>query len=333
MALRLIEVIAPDDVAEQVEALAREHTIVDVWSSSLDEQLSLSRVLISMEKTEELTDALNQQFDKYEAFRVILFPVEATIPQVEEPQTENESQGNETAEDTPMRISREELYYDIADGAQFSSVYFVTVVLSTIVAAIGLIRGDVAIVIGSMVIAPLLGPNVALALGSTLGDLKLVKQAGITLIIGLMLTILLATGIGIVISFDIQNTAILSRTYVSFGSIVLALASGSAGALAFTSGISTAVIGVMVAVALLPPAVVGGLLLGAGDIRLAGGALVLLGANIASINLAGVVTFLAQQIRPLNWWEAEQASRATKIALSLWTSAIVLLIVFIWFLK
>jgi len=333
MALRLIEVIAPDEVVEQVEKLAQEHAIVDVWSSSLSKQLSLSRILISVENTEELTDALNQQFDKYEAFRVILFPVEATIPQVEETQSDKESQGDESAESTPMRISREELYYDIADGAQFTSVYFVTIILSTIVAAIGLMRGDVAIVIGSMVIAPLLGPNVALALGSTLGDLKLVKQAGFTLIVGLMLTILLSAGIGILIPFDLQNTAILSRTYVSFGSIVLALASGSAGALAFTSGISTAVIGVMVAVALLPPAVVGGLLLGAGDIRLAGGALVLLGTNIASINLAGVVTFLVQQIRPLNWWEAEKASRATKIALSLWTSAIALLIIFIWLLK
>jgi len=333
MALRLIEVIAPNEVVGDVESLVREHTIVDVWSSPLDEKLTLSRILVYMENTEELTDALNQQFDKYDSFRVMLFPIEATIPQVDEKQTESESPENGNTENTHMRISREELYYDIADGAKFTSVYFVTIILSTIVAAIGLMRGDVAIVIGSMVIAPLLGPNVALALGSTLGDLKLVKQAGFTLLVGLVLTIVLAIGIGIAIPFDLQNTAILSRTYVSLGSIVLALASGSAGALAFTSGISTAVIGVMVAVALLPPAVVSGLLLGSGNFRLAGGALVLLGANIASINLAGVITFLVQRLRPLNWWEAERASRATKIALSLWTSAIVLLVVFIWLLK
>lgn len=40
----------------------------------------------------------------------------------------------------------------------------ILVVLSTIVVAIGLLKGNVAVVIGAMVIAPLPGPNIALAL-------------------------------------------------------------------------------------------------------------------------------------------------------------------------
>ncbi|GEM_PF-860880 len=74
--------------------------------------------------------------------------------------------------------------------------------------------------------------------------------------------------------------------------IAIALASGSAGVLAFTTRASSILIGVMVAVALLPPLVAFGLLLGAGHELLAFGALLLLFVNIICINLAGVVTFL-----------------------------------------
>jgi uncharacterized membrane protein len=51
------------------------------------------------------------------------------------------------------------------------------VVLSTIVAAVGLARDNAAIVIGAMVMAPLLGPNMALSLATTLGDTKLAFRA------------------------------------------------------------------------------------------------------------------------------------------------------------
>jgi uncharacterized membrane protein len=54
----------------------------------------------------------------------------------------------------------------------------------------------------------------------------------------------------------------------------------------------------MVAVALLPPLVTLRLLLGSGNWRLAEGAALLFLINITCINLAGVVTFLAQGVRP-----------------------------------
>jgi uncharacterized membrane protein len=44
-----------------------------------------------------------------------------------------------------------------------------------------------------------------------------------------------------------------ARTGIGLGDIAVALASGGAGALAFTAGVSTVLVGVMVAVALLPP--------------------------------------------------------------------------------
>jgi uncharacterized membrane protein len=50
-------------------------------------------------------------------------------------------------------------------------------VLLAVVASVGLLRDNLAIGIGAMMIAPLLAPKVDLALGATLGDLRLIRDA------------------------------------------------------------------------------------------------------------------------------------------------------------
>ena len=210
-----------------------------------------------------------------------------------------------------------------------------TVVLSTLVAAIGLVRGDIAVIIGAMVIAPLLGPNVALALAVTLGDGTLAVRALKTIAAGVATAAVVSVLMGVILPVDPSVPEIASRTDASFSDLALALAAGSAGALAFTTGIPTALIGVMVAVALLPPLATTGLLLGAGQIGPAAGAGLLVLTNVACINLAGIVTFLAQRVRPRTWWEEKRAKRATKIAVALWLVVLAVLataIGLIWYL-
>jgi len=51
------------------------------------------------------------------------------------------------------------------------------VIISNIVVAIGLLKNDVAVIVDSMVIAPLLGPFVGLSLASVLGDFELMKES------------------------------------------------------------------------------------------------------------------------------------------------------------
>ena len=90
------------------------------------------------------------------------------------------------------RISREELYEDLSGYARITRIHLYMVVLSTIVAATGIARDSPTILIGAMVIAPLLGPNVALALATTLGDTGLARRAIRTTALGLGLAILVA---------------------------------------------------------------------------------------------------------------------------------------------
>jgi uncharacterized hydrophobic protein (TIGR00341 family) len=163
------------------------------------------------------------------------------------------------------------LYEDIKAAARCSRVFLIMVVLSTIVAAVGLYYNSVAIIIGAMVIAPLLGPNVALALATALGDLALLRHALLTALAGIATAMVLSVFIGVLLNVDPATPEIASRNAVGLGDIAVALASGAAGALAFTTGASATLIGVMVAVALLPPLVTFGLLLGGGHAALAMG--------------------------------------------------------------
>ena len=73
----------------------------------------------------------------------------------------------------------------------------------------------------------------------------------------------------------------------------------------------------------------GGMLMGAGECRLALGAKLLLLVNLICINLAGVLTFLLQGVRPLTWWEADRAKKSTRVAIALWVLLLAALAVLI----
>ena len=250
-----------------------------------------------------------------------MLPVEATIPRPKQPEPDEIP----TAK-SPDRISREEIYHDIVDSAEVSRIFVIQVILATVVAAVGLVRNDTAVLIGAMVIAPLLGPNMSLCLATTLGDVDLIRKSLKTNFVGLAVALCASVSIGLLLPISPEIDAITSRTHVSAGDIILALASGCAGVLAFTSGAPSALIGVMVAVALLPPFTVFGLLLASGEYAAASGALMLVSTNVICVNLSGVLTFFAQGLRPRTWWETERATKATRIAVIVWTMLLLVLL-------
>jgi len=86
----------------------------------------------------------------------------------------------------------------------------------------------------------------------------------------------------------------------------------------------------MVAVALLPPLVATGLFLGAGYTEMAGRAGLLTLTNVVCVNLAGVSTFLLQGVRPRHWRDVEKAKASTRVAISLWILALLVLAATIW---
>ena len=338
MPLRLMEIFLPENDTGTINELFENETTLDYWQEETSDGSLLIKLLISADKTEKILDRLEEKYSKRDGFRVILLHVEATIPRVEEIEDITNSSADETVQDPEgekdhqERVSREELYSDIVDSVKLSRNFLTLVVISSIIAAVGLIQDNVAIIIGAMVIAPLLGPNVGLALATTLADFELGKAALRTGLMGLAISLGLSILAGFIFSIDPTINEIAARTNVLPADIIVALASGSAGVLAFTSGVVTALIGVMVSVALLPPLVAFGLLLGAGHMPEALGAFLLVLTNIICVNLAGVTTLWLKGIRPRSWWEADRARRASRFAIGLW-SALLVLLVFIVYLS
>jgi uncharacterized hydrophobic protein (TIGR00341 family) len=327
MPLRLLEMVLPEAQIKAVQELLQDRPVVDVWYDRLSDTQTLVKILVSTEKTEPLIDLFDQHFSVEPGFRLILLPVAASVPRVEEPDEappEKATEPPQPEEKGPARVSREELFTQIAATSKLSLPYFVMVVLSAIVTAIGLLNNNVAVVIGAMVIAPLLGPNMALALGTTLGDMNLARKSLKANFAGLLTGLILSLILGFLLTVNPSSPQIASRTRIELVDLVLALASGVAGALAFTTGAPTSLIGVMVAVALMPPLVTLGLMLGSHNFFSALGALWLLLTNIICVNLAAVLTFWVQGVRPTTWWEANIAKKAT--AMSIIISAILLII-------
>ena len=316
MALRLLEMVLREKDSGEVRELLNHCKVLEHRQIRLADGEVLVRILLDAEQSEMVLDLLEKHFTGAEGNRVVILPVEATLPRAESVETST-PEPSPSEEEPPHRIGREELYEDIKSGARLTWVYMAMVALSTVVAAVGLYYNSVAIIIGAMVIAPLLGPNIALSLGTTLGDLSLLRHGLLTALAGIAAAMAISVVIGVLLQVNPATPEIASRSAVGFGDIAVALASGSAGALAFTTGVSAALIGVMVAVALLPPLVTSGLLLGGGHPALATGAFSLFMVNLICVNLAGVTTFLVQGIKPTNWWEKDRAVKATRIAIAM----------------
>ncbi|MGD9015814.1 MAG: TIGR00341 family protein [Desulfobacterales bacterium] len=320
MAQRLMQISLPDHAEEEIDDLLEGCDILGRWHDDQSRRRLLLQVIVSADEAEPLMDRLDQWFSGSAHFRILLLNIEAALPRpvIEEEAPPRESSSEEESDNRKGRISREELYTEVTDSIGTSKMFVAMVVLSAIVTMVGLLRDDVAVLIGAMVIAPFLGPNVALALATTLGDASLARKALKMNLTGLLIAIAFAVAAGALLPIDIGIPAIVARTRIGFDDIILALAAGSAGTFAFTSGASGAIIGVMVAVALMPPLITFGMLLGAGSLSLSMNALLLTAANIICVNLAGVATFLAQGVAPRSWWEAKKARKASLKAATAW---------------
>ncbi|MBZ0255948.1 TIGR00341 family protein [bacterium] len=325
MALRLIELYIPQNASKWIQQSLNEHPASVVETRKMDDERCCLRIISHSQKLEPLLDEFEQKLGGMD-FRIVLYPVEASLPRLEEPEAEPEI---EIEKKSPERIHREELHNDLAESAQVNRSYLWMIILSAVVASGGLMRDNAAVIIGAMVIAPLLGPNMALALSFTLADFKLAKKALQAIVVGFGVALCLAFILGLLLPIDHTQHELASRTDISLWDIVLALASGAAAALSLVTGTASALVGVMVAVALMPPLVAFGMLLGSGNHELALRAFFLLLTNVICVNLSGVAMFQLQGIRPRSWWDADRARKASRQALLIWTLLLICLIAII----
>jgi len=332
MSLKIIDVIAPVSEMERIAHIAQSDEVLDWWRSTAfeDERFSTA-LMVRPEEFQMVLDRLQAVLDNEERARIIIRDIETTLPKIAEPEPKNGHADEQKKESSwvGFSLSREELYEQLDGNARLTPTYLLLCGLSAVVAALGMIENNVAVVIGAMVIAPLLGPNLALALGTTLGDMALSRRAISVNLTGLALSVGLALLLGLVLAPQ-HTHELMGRAEVGYPAMVLALASGAAAVLSMTAGVAAGLVGVMVAVALMPPATALGLFLGWGEFGSAAQAGLLLAINIASINLSAKLVFVLKGVSPRRWPEKSRARRSSRWSFLFWSVSLILLAGLVW---
>ncbi len=338
MPLRLIEAFYEGEQGDLANQIREDLGIENIQEYTIGDKCML-RILINSKDSQKLIDVLETRLKNEKDFGIVIIPAEGSVPKLEEPEQGDEDKQQEEVPvwKQPFRkgtnISREELYTDISDTVSLSPIQLIMVILSAIVAAIALVRDSSIVLIGAMVIAPMLGPNVAMSFSICLGDYELLWKSLKANLLRIFAAFIFSLILGLFIDLSSLSTEILNRTVLHFSDILLALSAGIAAALSYTTAISEGFIGVMVAVALIPPLTASGLLFSSGYFEYGVSAFLLFVLNIVCINFASMITFFLQGVRPKKWWEQEKANGALKKAFLLWgiMLAILALIVIFFF--
>ncbi|NGM68346.1 TIGR00341 family protein [Natronolimnobius sp. AArcel1] len=219
------------------------------------------------------------------------------------------------------RISRQELQAEAQSLTPTFAVYAIMTIISAVVATAGLLLDSPAVVVGSMVIAPLIGPALGLSVGSVINDEDLFHESlryqllGIVLAIGAAAVFALLVRVTNVVPPGLEIGAvdeISERLAPDLLSLAIALGAGVAGIISIATGTSVALVGVMIAAALIPPAAAAGIAIAWGQPSAAIGSTVLVLVNVLSVNLAGLLTLWYTGYRPENLFSIGQTEQRVR---------------------
>lgn len=215
---------------------------------------------------------------------------------------------------TVPQLAREErvdLVSRIQTSSQWDFDFILLISLATLIACLGLAENSGAVIVGAMLVAPLMTPIAGVGLGVAHSNSFLTKVALRTALRGFATAMLIGVMFGLcvqVISWTgwlvpLQSTGVYSaemesRTHPQVYDLLIALASGMAAAYAMgRPNLFSALPGVAIAAALVPPIATSGIALAHGDLVKGGGALLLFVTNMVTIILGTVLVFRAVGVR------------------------------------
>ena len=180
-------------------------------------------------------------------------------------------------------------------GSRMSKDFMALIMLSTAIAALGLILDSTAVVIGAMLVAPLMTPLLGAGLGLVQGNPPMLRTCFQSIFIGFLAALIIGFVMGCVaLPFTGLTGELEARGGASLLDLGVALFSGVAASYCLARpGLSSALAGVAIAAALVPPIATTGIALSFGEFYVAKGAAVLFGTNVVTIVLGAALTFFS----------------------------------------
>lgn len=328
--MRLVQLTIPrgkrETLLDVLEDRDLEYAVVD--ETGTRENAAVAYVPLPTTAVEPVLDALRSAGLDEESFTVVVAAEGISSRRYDRLEQEYAEDRNGD------RIAREELLGAASELSPDRRTYVLLTVVSALIATAGLLLDSAAVVVGSMVIAPLIGPAMSASIGTVLDESDL-RSEGIRLqAIGLGVSVLAAFAFALLARYgnlvaplaDVTVVPeIRERVVPDFLSLIIALGAGLAGVVSLITGVSAGIVGVMIAVALIPPAATVGIGLAWGQPPVVAGAGVLLVVNVLSINLAALLGLWYAGYRPDHWFDADTARRTTIRRVGVLVAGIVLL--------
>ncbi len=249
--------------------------------------------------------------------RITITEIEATIPR-----TRTRKQDKFL-----RRISIEELETKVRSISKLDFNFIAWTVLSSILAAMGLIGDDYVTLIASMIVAPLMGPIVGIAFGALTSNQKILREGLLSEGIGVFISVFIGFVIGLTyqLTQNEPSAFIIARGEPNIINLIIAIASGLTAGICFVSGTSLILIGVAAAAALLPVTVNIGIAIGMLQWDTALGSLILFVTNVACVLLGCLLVFIIRKVEPPQAVKKIKAKRSMKTQVIAWV--LVLLVV------
>ena len=210
-----------------------------------------------------------------------------------------------------------DLFLALKENAKTTNTFVLLMILSALLATLGLFLNSPSIVIGAMVLAPLMSPIISSSMGLLRSDSDLSRRSFSTLFTGMFIALFLSALMAFLLPFQEITNEIEGRLHPSTLDLLVAVLSGIAGAFANArENIAKSLPGIAIAVALVPPLCVSGIGIGWLNFDVFYGAMLLFLTNLTGIIMAAGVSFMAIGYAPF--------SRAKKgIAISVFMVAVI----------
>ncbi|MFF2388048.1 DUF389 domain-containing protein [Agromyces sp. NPDC058104] len=216
---------------------------------------------------------------------------------------------------------RDAVFFDEPGRVQRVRRFWILLVLSSAIAASGVVGDSTATVIGAMIVAPMMLPIQGTMLATVLGERVNFGRSLLTMIAGAAAAIAIGYLVGLLVVIPqtaATNTQIAERATPDLMSLFGALATGAVASIALVrKDISDTLPGVAIAISLVPPLVVVGVAAESGDFAASIGSLLLFVANVAAILGTGVVVMAFYRVQR---WGSFTVGQATPAAMATTTS-------------
>jgi len=187
-------------------------------------------------------------------------------------------------------VDRDTVIAQVIAEAPPNHTFVVLAVGSAAIATLGLLLDSAAVIIGAMLVAPFLGPIMALGFSIAMTDVTLAAKASKSLLVGVVLGLATAIVIVKLSPFIPPTNQILLRTAPNLFDLLVAIFSGLVGGYAIIHRLGSTIAGVAIATALMPPLAAAGYGLAMGELGIFNGALYLFLTNLVAIAFAVAAT-------------------------------------------